>query len=231
MAGSGEAAAGVRPQTGRMATTSSSPGPWSACAALLYDPFLALGERRGMAARRRALLAGARGRVREIGAGTGSNLAPYPAGLDALVLTEPDPGMRARLHRRVERGGIRAAVVDAGAEALPFPDGEFDTVVSTLVLCTVPDADAAVVELRRVLRPGGRLLFLEHVRAEERRLARRQDRLARPWRAFAAGCHCNRPTLDLLRAQFPTVVAEPAVWRGMPRIVHPLVAGHAVVAR
>jgi SAM-dependent methyltransferase len=214
-----------------MATTSSRPGAWSACAARLYDPFLALGERRGMAARRRALLAGAHGRVLEIGAGTGGNLAAYPAGLDALVLTEPEPGMRARLQRRVERGGGGAAVVDAPAEALPFADGEFDTVVCTLVLCTVADAQAAVQEIRRVLRPGGRLLFVEHVRADDRRLARRQDRLAGPWRAFAAGCRCNRPTLDLLRAHFPHVAAERAEWRGMPRIVHPLVAGHAEAER
>ena len=182
-----------------------------------------------MAARRRALLAGARGRVLEIGAGTGANLDAYPAGIDALILTEPDAAMRARLRRRVERGSRPATVVDAGAEALPFPDAKFDTVVSTLVLCTVPDAHAAVRELRRVLRPGGQLLFLEHVRADEPRLARRQDRLATPWRAFAAGCHCNRPTLALLRSEFPVVAAEPALWRGMPRIVHPLVAGHAQV--
>jgi ubiquinone/menaquinone biosynthesis C-methylase UbiE len=209
-----------------MAMTSPS-GIWGACAARLYDPFLALGERRGMAARRRALLAGARGRVVEIGAGTGANLGAYPGAVDALVLTEPDPGMRRRLEQRVARSERPASVVAAGAEALPFADASFDTVVSTLVLCTVPDADAAVRELRRVMRPGGRLLFIEHVRADSPRLARRQDRLARPWRAFAAGCRCNRPTLDVLRAHFGLVAAEPAVWRGMPRIVHPLVAGHA----
>jgi SAM-dependent methyltransferase len=210
-----------------MESTASRPGVWAACAARLYDPFLALGERRGMAARRRALLAGAHGRVLEIGAGTGRNLAAYPP-LAALVLTEPDPAMRALLRRRA---GADATIVDAPAEALPFADGAFDTVVSTLVLCTVPDADAALRELRRVLRPGGRLLFVEHVRADDERLARRQSRLARFWRAFAAGCHCDRPTLDLLRAHFPSVVAERATWRGMPRIVHPLVAGYAEVAR
>jgi ubiquinone/menaquinone biosynthesis C-methylase UbiE len=230
-----------------MATTSPA-AVWNACAARLYDPFLALGERRGMAARRRALLAGAHGRVLEIGAGTGRNVAAYPgnagpegqvplrafaqgakpaaAAITSLVLTEPDAAMRARLDRRA----AGATVIDAGADALPFPDAAFDTVVSTLVLCTVPDADAALRELRRVLRPGGRLLFAEHIRADEPRLARRQDRFAAPWRAFASGCHCNRATLDRLRAHFPTVAAERATWRGMPRIVHPLVIGHAEAA-
>ena len=77
----------------------------------------------------------------------------------------------------------------------------------------------------------GKYGVVEHVRADDDRLARRQARLAHPWRAFAAGCHCDRPTLDLLRAHFPSVVAERATWRGMPRIVHPLVTGYAEAAR
>src|SRR3954451_8011901 len=166
--------------------------------AAVYDPFLALGERRGMSDRRRELLAGAAGRVLEIGAGTGANVSAYPGALDALVLTEPDPGMARRLERTVARHRPDAQVVRVGAAALPFPDGAFDVVVSTLVLCTVADPTAAVTEVRRVLRPGGRLLYLEHVRAEDARLALRQDRLAPPWRAFAAGCRCNRNTLDVL---------------------------------
>jgi ubiquinone/menaquinone biosynthesis C-methylase UbiE len=132
---------------------------------LIYDPFLALGERRGMAAHRRALLAGARGRVLEVGAGTGLNLAFYPASLDELVLTEPDAAMRARLRRRVARRRPHATVAADRAEALPFADGSFDTVVCTLVLCTVPDPAAALAEFRRVLAPDGRLLFIEHLRA------------------------------------------------------------------
>jgi ubiquinone/menaquinone biosynthesis C-methylase UbiE len=200
---------------------------WNACAAWLYDPFLALAERRGMAALRLELLSAARGRVLEVGAGTGRNLAAYPARLEQLVLSEPDPGMRARLRRRVERGGQPTSVVAAGAEALPFADGSYDTVVSTMVLCTVPDVRAGVRELRRVLRPGGRLLFIEHVRADGGRLARRQDRLATAWRAFAVGCHCNRPTLELLREHFDLPSVDRATWRGMPSIVHPLVVGHA----
>jgi ubiquinone/menaquinone biosynthesis C-methylase UbiE len=200
---------------------------WGACCAALYDPFLALGERRGMAALRRDLLSSACGRVLEVGAGTGRNLSAYPCGLDALVLTEPDPSMLARLRRSVRRSGRDARVVAAGAEALPFADASFDTVVSTMVLCTVDRPDAAASELRRVLRPGGRLLFIEHVRAGDAKLARRQDRLAAAWRMFAAGCNCNRDTMAVLRGQFATVGARTAVWRGMPRIVAPLLVGHA----
>jgi ubiquinone/menaquinone biosynthesis C-methylase UbiE len=200
---------------------------WNLVMARLYDPVLALGERRGMAERRAALLAGARGRVLEIGAGTGLNLAAYPGDLDELVLTEPDPAMLRRLRRRVSRSGRPARVVRAGAGALPFAGGGFDTVVSTMVLCTVDDPEATVRELRRVLRPGGALLFIEHIRADAPALARRQDRLARPWRAFAAGCRCNRPTRDVLAGAFADVRTEPGTWTGMPSVVHPLAVGHA----
>jgi SAM-dependent methyltransferase len=201
---------------------------WARLGARLYDPFLALAERRGMTARRGALLASAQGRVLELGAGTGLNLAHYPADLEALVLSEPEPRMRARLERRVARSGRAATVVAAPAEALPFADGVFDTVVSTLVLCTVADAAAALRELRRVLAPGGRLLFIEHVRGSAPGLARRQDRLAGAWRAFAHGCRCNQPTLELLERQGLDVVElAHASWRGMPSLVRPLVIGHA----
>jgi ubiquinone/menaquinone biosynthesis C-methylase UbiE len=189
----------------------------------LYDPFLALGERRSMRALRRELLAAARGRVLEVGAGTGHNVAAYPGGLEALVLTEPDAAMRVLLRRRA--GGAR--VVAAAAEALPFPDASFDTVVSTMVLCTVADPGAAARELRRVLRPGGRLLFIEHVRSGDARHARWQRRLARPWRALAAGCHCDRETLAQLSAWFDQVESRSAEWRGMPWIVQPLRVGSA----
>jgi ubiquinone/menaquinone biosynthesis C-methylase UbiE len=194
--------------------------------ALVYDPFLALGERRGMAARRRALLASARGRVLELGAGTGLNLAHYPA-VAELVLSEPDPAMRGRLERRLARAGRPARVVAAGAEALPFADGAFDTVVSTMVLCTVQDLDAALAEVRRVLAPGGRLLLIEHVRASSPRLERWQDRLAGAWGAFADGCRCNQPTVERLEAAGLRVELQPDRWRGMPALVAPLVVGTA----
>ena len=202
---------------------------WARIGACIYDPFLALAERRGMASQRRALLATARGRVLEIGAGTGLNLAHYPAGIDELVLSEPEPAMRGRLERRAARSGRAAAVVPASAEALPFADGSFDTVVSTLVLCTVANPTAAVREMRRVLAPGGRLLFVEHVRAASPRLARWQDRLAGPWAAFAQGCRCNAATEALLARELRLVRVERPRWRGMPALVHPLIVGEGVV--
>jgi ubiquinone/menaquinone biosynthesis C-methylase UbiE len=99
--------------------------------------------------------------VLEIGAGTGLNLRHYPSGLDELVLSEPDEGMAWRLRTRVERAGAKAQVVLADAEQLPFADESFDSVVGTLVLCTVTDLERSLAEIHRVLAPGGRLLFVE----------------------------------------------------------------------
>jgi len=203
---------------------------WQRLSAVLYDPFFWLAERAGLSARRRALVQQARGRVLEIGAGTGLNLRHYADDAE-LVLSEPDAAMAERLRRRVAGRRRPATVVLAPAEALPFADGEFDTVVSTLVLCTVPDQAAALREIRRVLRPGGRLLFMEHIRSDSPRWARWQDRLNPPWRAFAEGCNCNRPTLDVIDAG-PLALRE--VQRGvipaMVPLIRPLATGSAVAA-
>jgi ubiquinone/menaquinone biosynthesis C-methylase UbiE len=173
---------------------------WGRIFARVYDPFMAAVERSGMADLRRDVLSAARGRVLEIGAGTGLNLEHYPAGVEELVLTEPEEPMAARLEKRA----AGARVVRASADALPFPDESFDTVVSTLVLCTVDDVEATLAEVRRVLAPEGQLLVIEHVRADEgTRLARWHDRVERPWHALACGCHTNRRTVELLeRAGF-----------------------------
>jgi ubiquinone/menaquinone biosynthesis C-methylase UbiE len=200
---------------------------WQRVFAALYDPFFWLSERAGLAARRRALVRQAAGRVLEIGAGTGLNARHYPGDVE-LVLSEPDQVMADRLRDRVATLGRPVTVVLAGAEALPFADGEFDTVVSTLVLCTVPDMDTALREIHRVLKPGGRLLFMEHVRSESPRWARWQDRLNRPWRAFAEGCNCNRATLDVL-ARSPLGVSdvEHGVMPAMVPLIRPLATGSA----
>lgn len=200
---------------------------WLRIMAVVYDPFCWLGEIAGMKSRRRALLSNARGRVVEIGAGTGLNVALYPDGLAGLVLTEPVAAMRRRLARRLQRHERVARIVDAPADCLPLADSSVDTVVSTLVLCTVDDPEGALREIARVLRPDGQLLFIEHVRASSRFLAACQDKLDGPWRRFAGGCRCNRATVELMRACGFDVAADDMVWRGMPAIVHPLIVGRA----
>ncbi|MGF1470205.1 MAG: class I SAM-dependent methyltransferase [Rubrobacteraceae bacterium] len=203
-------------------------GPYNAVFAAIYEPILWWGERSGMADNRRELLASARGAVLELGAGTGLNLPHYPDTIDRLVLTEPDEHMARRLEQRLERLGKPGKVVLTPAETLPFDDGAFDTVVSTLVLCNVQDPERSLQEIRRVLRPGGSLLFLEHVRSDDVRLARWQDRLHKPWRGFACGCNCNRETLDLLNAEgFTLSGVGRGEWRKVPPIVRPLVSGSA----
>jgi SAM-dependent methyltransferase len=195
--------------------------------ARIYDPFLWLAERRGLRNHREEVLTNARGLTLEIGSGTGLNLPHYPRSLDRLVLAEPDAAMRARLRSRLADLECPASVSDAVAERLPFANGTVDTVVSTLVLCTVDDPRLALSEIARVLAPDGQLLFIEHIRSGSRARARWQDRLEAPWRAFAGGCRCNRATLTLMaECGFEFDVSE-ATWRGMPAVVKPLVYGRA----
>lgn len=214
-------------------STTAAPNPpvevaESRFTAALYDPFVWLGERLGMAARRRELLAEARGAVLEIGAGTGLNLRHYPAELEELVLAEPGEPMANRIDLSQAPDGVPTRLARAPAEQLPFADGSFDTVVSTLVLCTVSDPARAISEVARVLRPGGRLLFCEHVEAEAGWRRSLQRRTARPWAAFADGCRCDRPTLATIESQLRVDSVERGRWRGMPAIVKPLVWGSAI---
>ena len=147
---------------------------------------------------RERLLAGASGDVIEIGGGTGLNLPCYGPDVRSLTITEPEPPMLRRLERRVHEQRPSATVLRAPAEDLPFEDHSFDVAVSTLVLCGVDDQPRALRELRRVLRPGGRLLFIEHLRSEDPALARLQDRMN--WlNRLVVRCDCNRPTLDSVR--------------------------------
>jgi SAM-dependent methyltransferase len=204
---------------------------WARGFAAGYEPLMKATEERGNGARRAAVLSGARGTVVELGAGTGLNLPHYPEGID-LVLTEPEEPMVRRLRARVEQSGRRAEVVRAPAERLPLPDESADTVVATLVLCTVADVDVALAEIRRVLKPGGRLLFIEHVAAQPgTRLRRWQDRLHGPWRKLACGCHTNRDTERTLR---DGGFAIERIERGeleAEALVKPLVWGSALVSR
>jgi ubiquinone/menaquinone biosynthesis C-methylase UbiE len=199
--------------------------------AAVYDRLMASTEKAGMRDLRAELLADASGRVLELGAGTGLNLEHYGAGVTELALTEPDPHMAKRLRRKVEEAGppFEVTVVETGAERLPFEDRSFDRVVATLVFCTVSDPRTAASEVHRVLKPDGRLLVIEHVRAErEGRLSRWQDRFERPWGWIAAGCHPNRDTLATLRDDFDVSGLRRDSFPGhVPPLVEPLVTGVA----
>jgi ubiquinone/menaquinone biosynthesis C-methylase UbiE len=161
----------------------------------LYDFSMRHVERACLAEWRTTLLADARGDVLEIGAGTGANLGRYGPDVARIVMTEPEARMRDRLAPRLSREPRPVEVVDASAESLPFADGSFDTAVSTLVLCSVADADRALAELARVLRPGGVLLFIEHVAADDGTRRRRwQERVQPLWKRLSGNCHLARHT-------------------------------------
>ncbi len=201
---------------------------WDHVFAGLYDRIMRRGEKRTMSRRRGELLAKAHGRTLEIGAGTGANIPHYTDRVAELVLAEPFEPMRRQIERKlVERGKV-VSTLDASAEAIPLERESVDTVVSTLVLCTVDFPDVALAEIARVLRPDGQLLFIEHVRSHSPRVARWQDRLQTPWRHFAAGCRCNRDTIASIRAAGFSTEPEAAHWSGVPPIVAPLVIGRAV---
>ncbi len=185
-------------------------------------------EEAGLARHREAVVASAAGRVLEIGAGTGANLRFYGDAVKELVATEPDEPMARRLEKKLRGCGVPARVVRAPAERLPVESESFDCAVATLALCTVRDPVRTLAELRRALKPRGRLLFVEHVRSEDPAVARWQDRLRRPWSWFALGCQCNRPTVDIIRgAGFSVAELRRGEFPNAPAIVRPLVAGWA----
>ncbi|HWM55051.1 MAG TPA: class I SAM-dependent methyltransferase [Solirubrobacterales bacterium] len=203
---------------------------WGRGFAALYDRAFQATEEAGLREMRRQALSGAGGRTIDVGAGTGANLELFPPQVTELVMAEPDPHMVKRLRAKLPAAGTEAQVVEAPAESLPFEDSSFDTVAFTLVLCTVPNPAAALAEAARVLRPGGRLLFLEHVRSEDAGLAHWQDRLEKPWRFLADGCHCNRDTVATIEASpFSVEHVEQGELPKAPPLVRPLVRGSATL--
>lgn len=195
--------------------------------ALTYDRLMASTEEAGLGEIRSRLLGDATGDVLEVGAGTGRNLAHYPSGISSLTLTEPEPAMLRRLEVTASATPRQTIVLRAPAEDLPFDDATFDTVVFTLVLCGVSDQPRAVREIRRVLKAGGRLLVVEHVRSADARRARRQDRINWLNRLLVC-CDCNRPTLDTLqRAGFAVGDIRHGELPKSPSFVRPMVVGTA----
>jgi ubiquinone/menaquinone biosynthesis C-methylase UbiE len=194
--------------------------------AALYDTVSKGSEAAGLRDERRRLLSKAEGETLEIGAGTGLNLEHYPETVTRLVLVEPDRHMRRRLGRRAEALGRSAEIVDASVEELPFEDATFDTAVVTLVLCSVPSQQPALAEIARVLKPEGRLLFLEHVRSADPKVARSQDRI-RPLYNLV-GCNPNRDTLAGIEASALTLesVSHGEIPKA-PKVERPMIVGTA----
>lgn len=162
--------------------------------ARLYGRLAPMDERAGVGAHRDELLAGATGRVIEIGAGSGLCFSHYPDTVGEVMATEPEPHLRRLARRAADSAPVPVQIVDAPAEDLPFAPGSFDVAIASLVLCSVPDQQVALAEIRRVLRPGGQLRFYEHVRSRTPSKARLQDRVDPLWRRVLGGCHANRDT-------------------------------------
>ncbi|EGX61076.1 MULTISPECIES: class I SAM-dependent methyltransferase [Streptomyces] len=162
--------------------------------ARVYPRINAFAEAHGSLDHRKELLAGTEGCVVEVGAGTGANFPHYPATVDKVIAVEPEP----RLHKlalQAAAGSATPVEVRAGrAEELPVPAGSADGVVASLVLCSIADVPAALAEAVRVLRPGGRLYFYEHIRSTDPRFARKQRRINLVWPLLAGGCNLDRDT-------------------------------------
>jgi ubiquinone/menaquinone biosynthesis C-methylase UbiE len=203
-------------------------GLWSRVFAAGYDKFMAGTEKAGLADHRKKLLERARGRVLEVGGGTGANLPFYGDEVEEVVITEPEEPMARRLEHKLEGTSLPARVVRAPAEKLPFEDASFDFVVSTLVLCTVESPARALAEIHRVLKAEGQLLFVEHVRSDSAKLARWQDRLNGIQKRVAVGCNCNRRTLENIEtAGFSISDLEHDRLPKAPPHVRPLIVGAA----
>ncbi|MBK5910402.1 hypothetical protein CCR85_02715 [Rhodothalassium salexigens] len=170
---------------------------------------------------RRGLVPEAQGLVVEVGFGTGRNLAYYaPERVERLIGIDPEPGVLAKARRRLEATPLAVEIRPLSAERLPLESGTVDTVVCTFSLCTIADPQAALDEMRRVLKPHGRLLFAEHGASPDARVRRWQERLNRPWRALAGGCNLNRP-IDRLVADggFALDRLDTGYMRKTPRVV------------
>ncbi|MHB1518641.1 MAG: class I SAM-dependent methyltransferase [Acidimicrobiales bacterium] len=199
-------------------------------AARLYDRMMSGVEEGGLAEWRRTLLDPLAGRVLEIGAGTGANLDRYPEQVTELVLAEPDRHMRSQLLRRVAGSERTVEVIGSAGEDIPFLEASFDAVVATLVLCSVADQRAVLREIRRVLRPGGEFVFLEHVAcASDPDTLRWQRRIEPLWRLVSGNCHLTRSTEVAISATgFVFVSIEHEGMRRAPAIVRSTIRGTAI---
>lgn len=168
--------------------------------AALYDAALAPSEWLGVRDQRRRLMEGLTGRIVELAAGTGLNVPLYPETADEIHVVEPDDHMLQKLRPKAARSEARLFLYRGDATRLPFVDGAFDVAIMTFALCTIPDPEVALHEVHRVVKSGGVLRFLEHIRSPNSRTARWQDRVAPIWGKVAGGCRLNQPTVEILES-------------------------------
>jgi len=186
-------------------------------------------DNRVFSGERRRALEFARGDVLEVGFGTGLNLPHYPSAVERLTVIDPNSALANRVARRISeaRMPVEQLQLDASGR-LPFEAASFDTIVTTLTLCSIDEVNAALREMRRVLRPDGRYLFLEHGRSDDPRVARRQDRFNPVQKVFACGCNLNRPIGDLIRdSGFAIIGLDRYVLPDTPRITGEMYRGIA----
>lgn len=174
-----------------------------------YDTLMGPLEKRGFQQIRKTLIGKAQGRVLEIGSGTGANFSYYDVLVEEVIALEPNSIMREKSMVRAGQATAPIEVISGDAENLPFMDNVFDTVIGTLVLCTIPDPAKALAEIRRVCKPEGNILFFEHVRIHDSILGSLQDWLTPLWKRVCDGCHLNRNSLDSIKlAGFKVVRLE-----------------------
>lgn len=162
------------------------------------------------------LLSSAHGKVLEIGAGTGLNLSHYPSNVKFIKATDNDEAMLAEAKKRFPEGYVHFELVDA--QALPYPDNEFDTVVATLVFCSVPDPDLALKEVYRVLKPGGSFLLLEHIKKNTPIMSKTLDTITPVWKLMAGGCHLNRDPSKSIQALGFKEESVDVLWKGLGKM-------------
>lgn len=198
--------------------------------AKFYDTAMKHTEKLCLSNWRSELLGQIHGDILEIGSGTGVNLKYYPDTINRLVLSEPNANMRHYLNQRIEESGINnISIAHNQAESIDFPDESFDYIVSTLVLCSVTDQLNCLTELKRLLRPNGKLIFIEHVAAEDHsRILKWQKRINPFWKIMAGNCHLTRNTESVIKqAGFNTIQVEKTFLLGAPRLVAPIIKGIA----
>jgi ubiquinone/menaquinone biosynthesis C-methylase UbiE len=168
------------------------------------------------------------GRVLEIGIGSGLNLALYPQQVCEIVGLEPAPRLIGMAREAADRARLKATLIEGTAESIPLDRNSIDTVITTWTLCTIPDPMAALLEMRRVLRTSGQLLFVEHGLAPEERIRRWQNRLTPVWKRVAGGCHLDRPIRELIeKAGFQITELDTGYIKG-PRILTFFYQGRAI---